>query len=639
MINNSLSLPQIHLENDTYNTQIASESSSFIDVFNAIKKMDKLPLKAFDIYFSDDIWDFSSIRNRNISITKENIFIMNFDTIPDDFKDIAKFYVYDCICDVKSTFSRTSYHLNQLKEFISYLADSYIPSFDVLSEEIIKDYVDALKSAKFSVKDNLQPTTIAGKRMSIHKFLTFYSSKINELDYSSLYDILQPSNSEYHEVKIQRENSKKADIPQQYFNELVSSLIKVMNNPNEKDDDRANACIFLILSQTGLRASEVALLRVNALEPIKILNDTKTAYFMHYISPKAGEKGVDNSFYEGKTFINELSKLAYDTLVDIYAEKRKSENIDLLFCPGNINFLPKENSFINGRLKDFLLKHSNEINCVNVSNKYPNLTTTTIEKATKDPYVRKGSKARWKNDDVLSYITSHQFRVHVCTELYYKKVPLDVIQFYMFHLSEDMTDYYIRQPERTEEEDKIVETILTDIVKDGVTPIGNKSDELKKRIDEFIAENNFSVEKDLPTIISKLKRRIPIKLKYNGVCIKSGAKRPCSMDADTDEFYCASDVCPNNFRLYWNLDTTYKEFKDFLLTIEHNNKNGFTRQAQHEERKLRFIVSDRLIPELEQLQEQLELKGSDYILNNHPYLENFITDYNTIYKEVSTWIQ
>lgn len=637
MLNNIL--PLIHLESDTYNTQIARESSSFVDVFNAIKKMDKLPLNAFDIRFSDNIWDFSSIRNKNISISKENIFIMNFNTIPDEFKDIVKFYVYDCICDVKTTFSRTSYHLNQLKEFISYLVDSCIPSFDVLSEEIISGYVEALKSAKFSDKEYLQPTTIIEKRMSILKFLRFYSSKIEELDYSSLYNILEPSKKEYQQIKVQRENSKKADIPQQYFNELLSSLVKVMNNPNEKDDDRANACIFIILSQTALRPSEVALLRVGALEPIKILNNTKTAYFMNYISPKAGEKGVDNSFFKGKTYINELSKLAYDTLVDIYAEKRKLKNIDLLFCPGNIKFLPKENAFINGRLKDFLLRHSNEINCVNVSSKYPKLTTTTIEKAPKDPYVTKGSIAGWKNDDVFSYITAHQFRVHVCTELYYKKVPLDVIQFYMSHLSEDMTDYYIRRPERTEEEDKIVESILTDIIKDGVTPIGSKSDELKEKIDEFIAKNNFSVEKDLPTIISKLKRRVPIKLKYNGVCIKSGAKRPCSMDADTDEFYCASDICPNNFRLYWNLDTTYKEFQDFLLTIEHNKNNGFTRQAQHEERKLKFIVSDRLIPELEQLQEQLELKGSDYIINKHPYLENFITNYDTIYKEVSTWIQ
>lgn len=641
MLNESLLHSPIYLEDDIYNTQIHNNSSSFTDTFNAIKKIDRLPLKGFDIHFSDSNWDFSSIINKEVSVASDNEYTLNFEGTPNEFMDVTKFFIYDCLCDTKTAIPRTDRTLREVKEFLRYLKDNYITSLDLLTEDIMKDYISSLKSAKLSNKASLAPRTILEKRTCVRKLLEFYCSKMNELDYSSQIKVLRLTKAESQEMNTHIEHSKKPDIPKQYFNELMSTLIKVMNDTSKSNDERADACIFIIASQTGLRGSELVLLKTGTVESVEILNGSKTAYFMNYISPKAGQRGIDNSYHEGKTAINDISKSAYDTLVEIYHEKRETEKTNFLYCPGKVSLLPKKEGWLNSRLKTFLLTYRNEINCINVSNQYPELYNSSCVGGTDGRIkgVAKSITRTLKDDDVFSYITVHQFRVHVCTELYYKKVPLDVIAFYMSHLSEDMSDYYVRRPERTEEENHIVDSILTDILKNDVIPIGSQSDALKKRIDEFITENNFDVEKDLETIISTLKKRIPIKLKNGGICMKSGAKRPCSMDADTDEFYCASDVCPNNFRLYWHLDTTYGEFQDFLKTITHNKKNGFIRQAQHEERKLRFIVSDRLIPELEQLKQQLQRKGSDYITNEHPYLEQFIEDYDNIYKEVSQWKQ
>lgn len=637
MINNLLATEAVLLNSQEYNTHIYNPSNTLSDIFNKIKEMDRLPFTDLEIYFSSDTWDFSPLIDSNVNASNRGEYILNFTEIPDDFKDVIKFFMYDIATSGYKSIKTCNGNLAHLRQFCSFLYGNLIISFSTLSTEIIDDYVSALESGEFSKKGTLKKNTVEAKKDVIFEFLSFYSRKIEELDYSSILKKLTRTKVDNELMIIEKEGSKTPDIPKILFNQILSTAIRVMNNNQVNADDKAIACMIVLLSQTGLRSSEIVLLKTSFLQEIKILDGSKTCYFMTYISPKSGQRGENNSYSEGKTYVNDLTHNAFITLANLYSEKRQKLGIDWLICPDLVNKFPLSTRQVEKRLKYFLLEYRNEINCINKKNDYPELKSVNIGVYKKNNIPKKSKLSKLKDSDYFSYITPHQFRVHVCTELYYKNVPIDVIQYYMCHLTEDVTDYYIRRPERTEEEDKLSTALLTDIIKDGVKPLGDGTNQLMSKIEEFIEKNNYNVDKDVASIVSSLKRRIPIKLKASGLCIKSGPKRPCSKDSNTDEFYCASGICPNHFHLYWMIDITYKEFQNLLITMKHNETNGFKRQAEHEKRKLSFIVKDRLLPELKQLKEQLETKGLEAIRNEHPNIISVIDNYDSIYKEANLW--
>ena len=208
----------------------------------------------------------------------------------------------------------------------------------------------------------------------------------------------------------------------------------------------------------------------------------------------------------------------------------------------------------------------------------------------------------------LTYPSNHQFRVHVCTELYNKGVPLKYIQKFMAHLSSDMEGYYVRPTKKDPQEDMNFSlTTLEKIVTGEIKPLGGDSG-LSEKIQEFIEANKYNVKTDLKEICNELAQKIPIRQKTGGVCIKSSMLRECSKDAKTNEFYCAYGVCPNIFHFYYMADVSYRQTKELAETITINRERGLLKQVQKELNMLNTILHSKLLPELDELKSVISEK-------------------------------
>lgn len=609
---------------------------NFNDIYVKIKEIDKLPITNIDIKFSSNTWDFTPIIAS--SYHKKLINAFNFDDVHEKYRDLCKIYVYYSVTQNKIKIHTLYTYCKNIFAFVNYFAENYIYSLESLDTYNIKKYLAHIKNR--DIKDSSIHRIIA----SINDFLDFYIKKIRDgKDMSHITKEIESFRKTLRPRKSIKDEEKFQDIPNEYFNRYLSTAIKVMDSDESEIDMRGIAAFMVLISQTGLRKGQMRTLKINALTPVSILNGEKIAYFMKFDRMKNTRGNVIH--YTGLTILNPLAYRAYNTLVEIYKKHREKIKTDILYTPTTITSAPISDNGLKNNMLRFCLRYVDELGCLNVSDKYPELSSATYnaDSTVGDNRVikqfNKKYKTNFKHNDVISYPTCHQFRVHLCTELYFKNIPLKVIQHYMDHLSEEMADYYVRRPEYSEKEEEFAKSVLKIIVEEGVKPLGGNSDALVTKINEFIKEGNFNVKKDIDTVISELKRKMPIKEKFGGICIKSGPRRDCSKDAATDEFYCAYNVCPNHFHLYTMTDITYNRCKTMLRALEHNEKNGFTRQAQKEKNKLIHVTKKSLLPELEQLSEVLEKKGTEQIKELHTNLQHIIDNLENIKMEANSWIQ
>ena len=416
-------------------------------------------------------------------------------------------------------------------------------------------------------------------------------------------------------IKATKEKHKTPDIPKLYFNKLLSLLIKSMRNKELEYKYRAISCIYIILSQTGLRIGEILSLEVDALDSIKLKNLDTIAYFLKYNTFKPA--GKDEEYIPGDIFANELTKEAFEILVELRKGQKNSEGNNFIYLP-DTKILPATNKTSNCHFYSFLA----ELADFAQGNVSPYKELTVVK----------------NNDKPVFAPTTKQFRVRVCTELYERNVPLLYIKKYMSHLSDEMIGYYSRPKTQKQEDAEYSNKLLKDLVQNEVSLLGNDSKQINANIDSFIKENNLTVEDDIDSIIKSLNGRFVIRAKRGGVCVKTSI-RECARDARTNEMFCAYDICPNLFRLYYMADVSYEDFKLTQKTFQSNKENGFKLQASKELNKLHDLCRRRLIPELEDLKKRVQTKGMQEILTNYPNLSDIILNYDGIMEEVNLWMK
>ena len=206
----------------------------------------------------------------------------------------------------------------------------------------------------------------------------------------------------------------------------------------------------------------------------------------------------------------------------------------------------------------------------------------------------------------------------------------------MGHLSHEMEGYYVR-PKNTIQEDLAFSTeILKDIVTGNARLLGGDKG-LKEKIDNYISENKLSVYDDLDKICSLLSEKIPIRQKLGGVCIKSSVLRECSIDAKTNEFYCAYSVCPNIFHFYYMADISYRQAKELTDSIRINKERGLLRQVQKDQNTLLTIIRKKLIPEIDELKYMINTKGLEFVYQNHPEVQPIAENLEAIERNIQEW--
>ena len=119
-----------------------------------------------------------------------------------------------------------------------------------------------------------------------------------------------------------------------YYDKLLPSLIKVIDEDECDSVMKSLAAFLLILSQTGLRISECLDLEIDSLKSIALSNG-ETAYYLKYRTWKREKK--NNVYSVEETYVNALTKKGYDSLVSLYDEKRKSNKTKYLFLGDDIN--------------------------------------------------------------------------------------------------------------------------------------------------------------------------------------------------------------------------------------------------------------------------------------------------------------
>lgn len=244
---------------------------------------------------------------------------------------------------------------NDIKLFLNYIYDSSIFGISSITKKDIIDCVDVLVQIK-------PHTTIKNVQTYIKQFLYFYSQSFKtDLD-AGIVDFL---NTNY--LKAYVEDNKYSNIPTEYFNKLMSLCLSLMNNIDTPQSDREFGAIIILLSQTGIRQSNLFDLKANSLNKKSILNGEKTAYYLNYEDFKK-EKG-NNSYC-----------------------------IENIFTRFSLKYRDKLDNINNDNLKD--------------------LSQFELQALLKRQMYSREYYDDLNLTDIISVPRAHQFRVHLCTKLY-----------------------------------------------------------------------------------------------------------------------------------------------------------------------------------------------------------------------------
>lgn len=595
----------------------AGTTNSFI---NAVKKNNKLPIALGDIYYSDEIWDFSPYITVNIS--KHSVRI-TFKNINQPFCDDVKNYAFLKILENKEKIQTIRGRVLELRKFFSFVYEHNCFSVQDISLNLIKDYVRSRE------KDKNQLGIFEIKK-DIKSFFVTYSANFTDILTSDIAKYCDERNVKL--LNAIRKQNKIPDIPQNYFNKLLDSLILIMRDKSIDIDYRSIACIHIIESQTGLRINEVLNLDVNSLKTINIFNGEESNYITYNTWKRENGNNISSKEI---TYINALAKEAFITLKKLHSQKRKQLKQTYLYMGSKArnqesDFPLDYDRYMHDEIY-FYIQLNTIFPVLNLNpDEYPMLTTKKSGIKTDFTGTIKGQIK------TITFPSHHQYRVHCCTELYNKGVPLQYIQRFMGHLSHEMAGYYVRPKDTIQEDAAFANQILKDIVSGNARLLGGDKG-LKDKIDNYISNNNLSVYEDLDEICSLLAEKIPIRQKLGGVCIKSSVLRECSIDAKTNEFYCAYGVCPNIFHFYYMADISYRQANELVKSIELNTNKGLLKQVQKEKNMLSTIIKNRLKPEIDELKVMVEAKGIDAIYKEHPEVQPIIENLDTIEREITEW--
>lgn len=585
----------------------SDDAEAYIKAFQSI--VNKLPDKEDRISFSDDTWDFNPYFEA--SNTKSHKF--SFDIAPAELRDYLKFFVLHKIMGktkLSTTFVRMTNALSVINHVIE---DTPHNCLELITTEDLCNEIDGR---------NTSPSTSHNNYEAVYQLFYFLIHNYR-LDLPVDLEELKRRGVAEKELS-KKEETKLPDIPETYFNIILEKAVAVMRDDTSVYNDRATACIIVMLSQLGLRIGDLMSLTTDRLFSKKLPKSGQTAYYIHYKSHKPSKP--HDSMLEFDIFSNSLCTEAFQTLSRIRRKCAFSNEpylyvLDSVYHSSDVYPLP--NHRFRSELKRFFYNHL--------------LQEASLEWPGIQMCVFTIGGVKYKKRYHLAVPDTRQFRVHLCTALYNRGIPLVYIQKYMGHLSEYMLGYYVRPKDTYQENIAYSEKIIKDIAGENLTPIGLMGSDLRENIKLFIEGRNLNVNTDIHAIIEALGTKLVIRGKTGGVCIKTSLM-PCSKDARTNEIMCAYNLCPNLFSFYYMADMSYLDFQTLQNTYQENLSSGHTKAAQKELNKIKDLLRRKLIPELDELENELSVKGTDYILIRNPSLSIIIDNLSNIRKEIELWM-
>ena len=100
---------------------------------------------------------------------------------------------------------------------------------------------------------------------------------------------------------------------------------------------------------------------------------------------------------------------------------------------------------------------------------------------------------------------------------------------------------------------------------------------------------------------------------------------------------CAYGCCPNHCHMYFMLGVTYEKVHTLIKTYEYNLNAGFKNASEKEAYKLNYAIVNELLPEIEETKNEIQLRGSEWIVQAHPEMEDIINNLDEIEQEALEW--
>lgn len=591
------------------------DTRAYLESFG--KAFDKIPTKDLKISFADDVWDFNPYFSDSYNADRKII----FSGLPCELADYCKFFILHKISGKTKIVTARSLYVRfwgVIKNIFDLTSHKSI--YMVTTEDILQEIR----------RRNVAPSTASHLYQAVYQFYYFltvhYQIKL-PVDISVLGDEKDKATS--HE---RQQDTKLPNIPEDYFNIILSKSLSVMRDQKAEHNMRMTAAGLVFLSQTGLRLGELLSLTTDRLREKKLPKSGYIAHYVHYTAFKPSK--AHQPLQEFDIFCNPLAAEAFNTMATLRKHSPLSGSNKTLFVLQPIerkrsaNYIPHEKRIFRDSYKKFMLHYLWDEATAQWEGIAPAICKTKRPGETKGSYTK-----------TTTYIPdTRQYRVHLCTSLYEQCVPLAYIQRYMGHLTETMMGYYVRPKDTYQENIQYSEKVIREIAGNNITPLGGNmlGQELKETIQKFISDNGFNVYPDIDAVVKALGDKIIIRGKTGGVCIKTSLM-PCSKDARTNEMMCAYNLCPNLFHFFYMVDISYLNFKTLQSTYRVMRDGGKTKAAQKELAKIRDLINRRIIPELKELDKEIAQNGVNVILDRYPSLLEIIENREEIGKEIEEW--
>lgn len=600
----------------------ALETKEIDETIKRFKKINLLPFNSQKIYFKSDMWDFSSYKVTNVS---ESSFRFYFNRCPSQFKDILKVYgLYKILENKMKIQTVKKAHINLLINFFTYVSNLNCQTVYDITDKMITEFLNSRKvTARTNMKD----------RNAIKSFYQLYSIKFGDIRTKKIDKALENKDSRL--IKAEIKQNKTEDIPKDYYRKYVHICKNIAKDTESDDLMRAVACVYLILSQTGLRIGECLNLTTDSLKEINYYKEEKNNYLVYETWKRVrGTHGVEHAY----TYANDLTILGIEVLSNLesYKQIRKEQDINYLYL-GSENTIrrksfPVYRDTFTRHAQEFFVSIDNELTTVNLpDNYYPGILNKNNRLVnTKYHYVK-----------TIAMPTTKQFRVRVVTDLISQGVHIKYVQMFMSHLSSEMTAHYATPKEsysKERDEVNLAKDTLERIITGEEKLLGESSNEFVEGIQSFIKENKFNVQKDLDTIIENLIEKYPIKQKAGGYLIAPPTIRRTTTDILSDKYYEKYGFETSGFTFYYMIDHTYKQAANLRKIVDYNLVNDYKKEAKVELTKLKNTVKDLLKPEFLELQNKIKQLSVNDILKDHPNLLEIIENMENIEKEINEWM-
>ena len=589
-----------------------------IEYISANTDVDEGSISRID--FKSDKWNLKALFN----LQNTRPVTINFDRFKGRMNAYTKFFVLYQIGEKRLKATSAAVRIVDFSDFWGQVTSRYdISEPEDMTNEIIKSFF-----ASFDVS----LSRVRAMYYSVTQIFTFISDNFGVVLNFDIKALKRKQITVNRHAKATVE--KIPPIPDELYHMILSAYCEHMRDESADNDERMVAALMVTESQTGFRADNLLTILVSALKTIdvEVNGEMKQMHYIHYINHKPTRP---TQIIECDVYCSSLCQEAIDILLQLRQLNEHADKSDLLFIP---SFWAPQN----GPNSPVLLSSFHNIDKVVLLRKLGRQLDRDwvgIKRGKFDGTVELRRSFGIKTDR-LSYPHLPQYRVTLATNLYEQGVPLKVIQMTLGHMSDMMEGYYCRPKNDVAEDLAAAHVVLNAISEDALPmlPATGKGDErLLESINAFIAENHVDVRGDIKKVMDEFGGRLSIRAKLGGYCIK-GSLLDCAEDANTNEYLCMYGLCPNIRHFFFNAAASYDDFKRAVVTYEHADRHNHKKDKLREARKIKAILENRLLPELDELEKAISEHGKDIVYTKYPSVVYVADNIDFIRKEASEWI-